>query len=287
MTRTNAAVIATTFVVCLVAGLLSSSATSVRDVAGADATIAALQTEVAEFTAQVAERTPAATATPAPGTAVPSEPHLLAEGLELLYSYMVADGARSIVMGELRNTTDQRWDSPYLQLTAVDREGAIVGTTEVRAALVTIDAGETVPFERIVYEIDRAAWHSETFTVCEWTLTRYVDQGYGASPDLHLQEIQEIEQSSDQLHIEGEVLNSGNTPIENVTVHGFVYLPDGRFAGVVRTRIESPIPPDQTARFSLSGTAADLPGLGLPEAGDGYTYQLWVGTEPRTTLHWC
>ncbi len=263
-----------------------SGTTSAQD-GDAGATISALQTEVAELKTQVAGSVPTATPTVAPRATVSTEPQVLAEGLELLYYYTVEDGSSITLLGEVRNTTDQRLDAPYFKITFLDQDGNIVGTTNASAALVTIGPEETLPFETSIYDLERDEWQQEEIQACDWPSEFYVNEGYGESATLRLEEVEEVEKSLDRLEIEGKVHNSGEEPVARVAVLAFVYLPDGRYAGSTRAWIDVAIPPGKTARFTLSGGSYEIPGLNLLRTDDDYTYRLWVGTEPGATVHMC
>jgi len=288
VTRIGLVVLAVVLVAGLLAGIRPSGATNLQQHdSDADATINALQTQVSGLQTEVATLAPTPTATQAPRPAVSTEPQPLADGLELLYYYTIEDESSVTLLGEVRNTTEQRLDSPYFEITLLDIDGNIVGTTNAKPALVTIGPGETMPFETSINDIERDEWHSEEIVSCTWPSEFYVSEGYGELPTLQLQDVEEVEQSGDRLEVEGKVLNSGDTPVERVEVIAFVYLPDGRYAGHASERIDVPIPPGKTARFSLDGGSYDIPGLDLLGGDDNYTYRLWVGTEPGSRVYLC
>jgi hypothetical protein len=270
----------------LFAGTHPSDAINAQDT-NAEATISALQTQVSGLQTQVATLSPTPTGTPAPLPTVATEPQMLTEGLELLYYYAVAEGSSTTLLGEVRNTTDQVIGSPYFEIILLDADGNIVGTTNASPALVTTGPGESIPFEARASDVARDEWHQATITACEWGSEYYVEEGYGPSPTLQLQEVVEAEKSSDQLVIKGVVLNSGDAPAEPVQVKALVYLPDGRYAGHASTFIDVPIPAGKTARFSLEGRTYNVPALDFPEIGDSYSYRLWVGTEPSAKVYAC
>lgn len=290
MTKIGLTALATVLLIGIFVGILPSGATNLQD-SNAEATISALQTEVSQLKTQVATTAPTATATQAPRPTVPAELQVLADGLELLYYYTIEDGSSITILGEVRNTTDQWLDSPYLKIVFLDSDENIVDTDNFGMALVTIGPGESMPFETTIYDVNQDEWNHEEISVCDWPSDFYVSEGYGESPTLQLQDVEEIEKSGDRLHIEGKVFNSGKAPVERVEVNAFVYLSDGKYAGHDSTQIDVAIPPGKTARFTLDGGSYEIPGLdsmdGWLSINHNYTYRLWVGTEPNARVYSC
>lgn len=278
----------------MLGGAPSSFASSASAQNGAEATVEALQTRVAELEAQnrglatatadlqsgtsEIARTPTTARTPASDQVVE-----LAPGLELLSYRFVRSGIYSadsdtkatFVLGTIKNTTNLMLDAPGLKFVLLDGAGNVGGDINGDPILPVILPGESMPFESAIFgdEPEPNEWETEQLELCDdWGATDHLARFDPTG--LALQEVEETI-TNDRLSVEGVVFNGRDRPAEGVYIKAAVFDASGLFAGWFWTSIDVAIPVNKTARFAFDSFGDPQDPLGV--AGPGYSFELWVG----------
>jgi hypothetical protein len=263
---------------------------------GAEATIEALETEVAELEAensdlqsQVAgDPTPTETASRTP---VSDEPFVLADGLVILNYRFVhsgiydADGDEKAtwVTGEMQNLIDQTLDAPGLDFVLMDDAGNIIGNISAQPILQIIQPQQVMPFLSSIFgdEPDPSEWTKEEINLCsDWGSTNRLEE-YDAT-GLLLEDVV-ADQQDDSLSFEGKVRNNRDEPADNVWIKAAIYGAEGAFVGWFWTFLQVEVPAGKTANFSFDSRGNPHDPVGV--AGPGYTYELWIG--PGSSFSTC
>lgn len=248
------------------------------DSAKATATVGALQTQVASLSTEVAGLQTPATAQPPPsptaaGLGGAGTPTMSSGGVDLLY-YYVRDSqyGGAAILGEVRNTTRQIADAPQLNMTFYDAGGRIVDTAEADALHAVLEPGESMPIEGTT-DLEPGEWAREEVRL----------QGGGPVTDLGLifyarglevRNVNEVEKTTGDLRVLGEVYNGGTTAATLVEVEAAIYAANGRYAGREFTFVDADVlPAGESAAFEIDGQI---------DAGVGWTYRLFVSGWPSS-----
>lgn len=254
--------------------------------------VAAQATEIAVLRGQVetieasssSATTPAAEPTPSPtSVAVSGEPVALADGLDLLYYDVVERQGEcrvnctwsAFIFGEVRNTTDQRYDSPRLNLVFLDANGNILGNVMGEPAQPMIDPGEVAAFEADIQTTDPQ--------VGDWTeIDIQLEGQWGTQFQLprteqrvlEVEDLEESERSDTSLVLSGNVRNAGEVAVDGPQVAALVYDAAGYYRGkmIDLDVYDVTVPPGKTARFSIRSDYQAFETLEL--AGPGWTYRV-------------
>ena len=244
-------------------------------------TIAALETRVAELEAQL---TPTVEVTPdVQRTPESADAFDIADGLTILSYRFVSSGLyrassadkATFVLGEMLNTTDQVRDAPSIQFVLLDDGGNVIGNIAAQPILPLIQPGEVMPFQSAIFgdEPDPSEWSTEEVSLCApWGTADRIER-YDAT-GLELRDLK-VDQSDDQLSINGVVFNGQDAPAEGVWIKAAIYDADGQFSGWTWTTVDVAVPTGKTARFDFTSSGDPHDPVGV--AGPGYTYELWVG----------
>ncbi len=254
------------------------------------ATVQAMQTEIAALATDVAELreeraaqaqdapqetpvTPTApsTSTPPSTGAFDGTPVTESQGAVLLYyHFRDTDFGGAIILGELRNSTDDNLDAPTLNVTFYDDENRIVDTAEADALISVLKPGETMPIQGGT-DLEPGQWVREEIALQGGGPMDNTDAIFYAE-GLELREVNEVEKTGDSLRVLGEVHNGGDSPATLVQVQALVYDEDGRFTARLNTFTDmDSIPVGGSAPFEIDGRV---------DAGRGWTYRLIVGGWP-------
>lgn len=257
-----------------------------------EATIAALETTVAEQATTIADLRPTDDDGPTPTVAAPrtsraepgdaAEPIPLGNDLRLDYYYLIDDEYGNVrLFGEVSNDGDTAAE-PYIQFVLYDDAGNVLATLNASSPLPALLPGDSIPIEGFANELATEEIASEDLSLCE---TFGDPTEYG--PDgLELRSVVEEHRNADSFSVRGEVFNLRGSPVERVKVEALVYRADGRYAGSGATLIQAAIPSQRSARFDLLVGKFDMAGLsGTREAG--YSYELWAGTSPGGSTYMC
>ncbi len=268
-------------VICVIALVLGTVVPTQAHDDEAEATIAALETRVAELEAQL---TPTVTSTPdVQRTPESADAFEIADGLTILSYRFVSSGLgraenedkATFVLGEMQNTTDRVLDAPSLQFVLLDEDGNVVGNINANPILPLIQPGEVMPFLSGISgdEPDPSEWSTEEVSLCSpWGSADRLDR-YDAT-GLELREVA-VDQTADNLSIRGVVFNGRDVPAEGVWIKAAIYDADGRFAGWFWTSLQVAVPAGKTARFDFENRGNPHDPVGV--AGPRYSYKLWVG----------
>lgn len=256
-------------------GWASAPRVALSQESDAEATISALQTQVAELEAML---TPASVATRA---AIPhaDEAIELGDGTVLDYYYLVDDGYGGVqVLGEISNPGELDVIAPVVRFTLYDTVGNLIEAPTTSSPLPSLLAGGRIPFSAYVADVSANEIARADVAAC----VAFGDASEFGSVGLMLESVVEETKTTDRLVVNGLVRNTTDGELDRVAIFALVYLDDGRYAGTGRTIIQAPIPPGRTARFDLSAGDFDFPGVDATNADD-FTYELWAGTVPAST----
>jgi len=257
---------------------------------GAEATIAALQTRVAELEATAeargekinAQRTKIAeleatigttlvpTETPEPSTSTNIEWTDIGRGISFYDYYAEDDFGFVLLLGEFRNTNDHAVPVPIIRFTLLDEDGNIVTSTIVSEAHPFIGARDTTPFQIVVDDVHLGDWASESFEVINID-----DTAVSCSANLELRNLQE-EKDSNSLRVTGSVFNGGDAAVDGISIVAAAYRSDGRYAGRASDYVQASVPAGKSARFNVFGTKGSFPGVNVIPISEEFTYRMFV-----------
>lgn len=271
-----------------------------------EATLAALQTEVAAVESAIAERdrsegesglldvAETIDAGPSAGDETGGKPEtyfsfdgpaVVADGLELLY-YDVLGRERpcvanchftGFIFGEMRNATDRRLPTVDLTFQLLDDDGNILGAVTAYPTMAISVPGQAVPFEGTFEADGPGPEQAASLAVQEpsgWGLE------YGLEiwdqRVLQIQDVEEQARSDETLLLEGKVYNGGDVEVRSPQIVVAIYSAEGRFRGkmISLDLHDVTVPPGKTARFTVRSSYQGFENLLY--AGPGYDYEIFA-----------
>lgn len=249
-TRTVAWTALTTAVVALALG--ASFPTSAERASDPQATIAALETKVAEQATTIAALQPSPTPKPKK-TAVPtpaSKPVDLGGGV-FLYSYLLTDTDYGPYLAvDLVNSSGSPMLAPNLTASYVDADGASLGDDSLTTFLEWVDTKSHIPYITSsvldgAYDLSEIA--DVTFSISPDTYTDY------AEVDASNLKFTGVPLEGPDKGVSGRVKNTGDTAVKDITIVYAVYDANGNIVGSCYDYLGVSIPPGKSAKFSVSG----------------------------------
>lgn len=255
-----------------------------EDAISAAATIAALETQVAAQATEIASLSAATAPTAEPtvepsasaaSTATPTSqgaPLLVSNDIELLYYSFGQPGFsnRTPIYGELRNTSNALMSAPTLNITFYDEEDRIVDTAEVNALVAVLQPGSSMPIDGAT-DLAPGTWAREEIDL----------QGGGAADDialifyaqdLEVQNVNEVEKTTDSLRVLGEIHNGGTSAANLLSIRALNYDADGRYTGFAYGQVNADsVQPGADVSFEIDGAV---------DAAPNWTYRILASGWP-------
>lgn len=257
---------------------------------GAEATIAAQETEIAELRAtsqargarinqlrtQIANRetdVPVPQGAETPTTAALAEANVdwaeAVPGIDY-YAYTAEDGFGSVyALGEVRNTTASAIGAPSLSITLLDADANIVASYGLASIYPNVEPGSTTPYQIWLDSVAPGSWTGEEVEVVLFDTGPF-------TCTMEVRDVDEVQKSEDRLVVEGNVFNGGATTADGIIIFAALYRTDGVFAGIITDGSDQgAVPPGKKSRFQISGS---LPaGYSRTKPPGDYTYRLLIG----------
>jgi len=245
----------------------------------AEATIAALETRVAELEAQL-EPTPSPEIVGTP--TLEEEPIRLNNSFSLLYYYFSTADDEINAYGEIVNTGDGAAVAPEIVFTFLDDARNVLGEDTGRPLHGWVEAGATMPFDS--YPLLSGALLPGDWAAVE--VSGGDDVFLGNALDNSMLSVEDIPATGpiDSLDSEnrGKVVNNGEGPVSGVAVMTAHYDEDGYFVGSCNDDfLDITIQPGRFGRFTIyDGDCVNRTEAKVGRGSDGpYTYRIILGRQ--------
>lgn len=270
--RLNYALIA----IAVLLAVASSSQVFANQETEPQATIEALQTQVAEQATTIAELS----STPTPVPTVSVVPEASNERIDIggdiaIASYLLAQEENDLYLFvDLVNESAAPLISPYLTVKFFDSDDNLLGSEQLYADVHWSPPGGHVPYNGESV-LDGAY---DAIEIADMQFSWQPQDYYSvADVDVSYLEITGVPVEGEEQDVSGRIQNNGSVPVSTIDIYYVTYDSAGIIVGLCWDRLDVTIPAGKSAKFSMSNSCLNVSyGKEASKAGSPFTYRLFL-----------